>query len=120
GLDACLAAGGGGCSAASHHNAAELFSELGWRNEEADALNNLGELASRTSGATQARDYHSQAPVGDPLRATRGRILTSRDRGGPVICPCRLFVRLVTCGRCVAGPPPPGRRRRVLIVWPRT
>lgn len=53
-----------------------VFRELGSRSGEAEALNNLGELSSRTSDTGRPRDYHSQAlaiarDTGSPLEEAR-------------------------------------------------
>src|SRR5262249_60606643 len=44
-----------------HTQALALHRELGYRIAEAEALNSLGELSTRTSATGQARDYHTQA-----------------------------------------------------------
>jgi hypothetical protein len=48
-------------AAASHQQALALFGELGNLHGQADALNGLGELSSRTSAPSQARERHAQA-----------------------------------------------------------
>jgi tetratricopeptide (TPR) repeat protein len=48
-------------AAASHQQALALFSDLGNLLGQAEALNRLGELSSRTSATARARDYHTQA-----------------------------------------------------------
>ena len=63
-------------AAASHHQALRLYRDLGDRHGQADVLNSLGELASRTAGTHQARDQHSQAcaivrDIGVPFEEAR-------------------------------------------------
>jgi tetratricopeptide (TPR) repeat protein len=63
-------------AAASLHQALKLFRELGNRLGEAAALNNLGQLATRTQDTRQARHHHSQAlaiaqDLGVPLEEAR-------------------------------------------------
>jgi tetratricopeptide (TPR) repeat protein len=48
-------------AAASHQQALELCRNAGDRIYQAETLNCLGELASRTADGRQARDYHAQA-----------------------------------------------------------
>jgi tetratricopeptide (TPR) repeat protein len=48
-------------AAASHQQALALFCDFGDRLGQAEALNRLGELSSRTSATSQARDQHAQA-----------------------------------------------------------
>jgi tetratricopeptide (TPR) repeat protein len=48
-------------AAASQQQALALFRELGNRLGQADALNGLGELSTRTSAPGQARKRHAQA-----------------------------------------------------------
>ena len=48
-------------AAASHQQALALFGDLGNRLGQAEALNRLGELATRTSATGQARKRHAQA-----------------------------------------------------------
>ena len=48
-------------AAASHQQALALFRDLGNRLGEAEALNRLGELATRTAAAEDARRMHAQA-----------------------------------------------------------
>ena len=48
-------------AAASHQQALALFGDLGNRLGQADALNNIGELSSRTSSTGQAREHHNAA-----------------------------------------------------------
>jgi tetratricopeptide (TPR) repeat protein len=48
-------------AAASHQRALTLFTDLGNRLGQAEALNRLGELATRTADTAQARDRHAQA-----------------------------------------------------------
>jgi len=48
-------------AAASHQQALTLFTDLGNRLGQAEALNRLGELAARTGDTPQARDHHTQA-----------------------------------------------------------
>jgi tetratricopeptide (TPR) repeat protein len=48
-------------AAASHQQALALFGDLGNRLGQADALNRLGELATRTANTSQARELHAQA-----------------------------------------------------------
>ena len=63
-------------AAASHQQALELFRDLGDRHGQAEVLNSLGELSSRTAASQQARDYHTQAlaiarEIGAPLEEAR-------------------------------------------------
>ena len=63
-------------AAASHQQALELFRDLGDPLGQAEALNRLGELSSRTSATGQARDQHIQAlaiarDLGAPLEEAR-------------------------------------------------
>src|SRR5262249_44661110 len=63
-------------AAANHQQALELFRDLGARQGEAEALNNLGQLATRTSATQQARGHHVQAlaiarDLGVPLEQAR-------------------------------------------------
>ena len=46
---------------ASHQRALALFTDLGNLLGQAEALNRLGELSSRTSATARARDRHTQA-----------------------------------------------------------
>jgi tetratricopeptide (TPR) repeat protein len=48
-------------AAASHQQALALFRDLGSPLGQAEALNRLGELSSRTSATSQARERHTQA-----------------------------------------------------------
>jgi len=48
-------------AAASHQRALTLFGDLGNRLGQAEALNRLGELATRTAGTAQAHERHAQA-----------------------------------------------------------
>ena len=48
-------------AAASHQQALTLFADLGNRLGQAEALNRLGELATRTADTPQAREYHTRA-----------------------------------------------------------
>jgi tetratricopeptide (TPR) repeat protein len=48
-------------AAASHQQALATFREFGNQLGQAEALNGLGELSSRTSATSQAREYHAQA-----------------------------------------------------------
>ena len=48
-------------AAASHRQALALFTDLGNLLGQAEALNRLGELATRTTNAAQARDHHTRA-----------------------------------------------------------
>jgi tetratricopeptide (TPR) repeat protein len=48
-------------AAASQQQALRLFRDIGNRLGQAEALNRLGELATRTSAADQARKHHAQA-----------------------------------------------------------
>jgi tetratricopeptide (TPR) repeat protein len=48
-------------AAASHQQALTLFADLGNRLGQAEALNRLGELATRTADTPQARKHHTQA-----------------------------------------------------------
>ena len=48
-------------AAASHQQALALFRDLGNRLGQAEALNRLGELSTRTSATSQARERHTQA-----------------------------------------------------------
>lgn len=61
-------------AAASHQRALEQHRDLGDLAGVADTLNNLGELSSRTSATSQARDHHNQA------------LVLARDLGVP-LCP---------------------------------
>jgi tetratricopeptide (TPR) repeat protein len=68
-----------------------LFCDLGNRLGQAEALNNLGELSSRTSATGQARDHHNGAleiarDIGAPLeeaRALEGTGRTYLQDGNP-------------------------------------
>jgi len=58
--------------------------KAGDRYGQADVLNSLGELASRTSATSQAREYHSQAlaiarHIGAPLEEARALEGTGRS-----------------------------------------
>ena len=60
-------------AAASHQQALELCRDTGDRLGQAETLNCLGELSSRTADGRQARDHHAQALViarelGTPLQ----------------------------------------------------
>jgi tetratricopeptide (TPR) repeat protein len=48
-------------AAASHQQALALSRDLGDLLGQAEALNRLGELSSRTSATSQAREHHTQA-----------------------------------------------------------
>ena len=48
-------------AATSHQQALALFRDLGSPLGQAEALNRLGELSSRTSATSQARERHTQA-----------------------------------------------------------
>jgi tetratricopeptide (TPR) repeat protein len=48
-------------AAASHQQALQLNRDVGNRLGQAETLNCLGELSSRTDDGRQARDYHAQA-----------------------------------------------------------
>ncbi len=48
-------------AAARHQEALERYRYLGYRFGEAETLNSLGKLASRTAATSQARDHHIQA-----------------------------------------------------------
>jgi hypothetical protein len=48
-------------AAASHQQALQLLRDLGNELGQAEALNRLGELTSRTSATRQARGRHTQA-----------------------------------------------------------
>ena len=48
-------------AATSHQQALALFGDLGNRLGQAEALNRLGELATRTAHTPQARKHHTQA-----------------------------------------------------------
>jgi len=48
-------------AAASHQQALTLFDDLGNLLGQAEALNRLGELSSRTSATARARGYHTRA-----------------------------------------------------------
>jgi tetratricopeptide (TPR) repeat protein len=48
-------------AAASHQQALQLYREVGNRRGQAETLNGLGELSSRTAATRQARDQHAQA-----------------------------------------------------------
>ena len=63
-------------AAASHQQALELCRDLGDRLGQAETLNCLGELSSRTAASRQARDHHAQAlaiarDLGTPLEEAR-------------------------------------------------
>jgi tetratricopeptide (TPR) repeat protein len=63
-------------AAASLQQALELHRDLGTRFGQAQALNSLGELSSRTSATQQARERHTQAlaiacDIGMPLEEAR-------------------------------------------------
>ena len=63
-------------AAASHQQALALFADLGNRLGQAEALNRLGELATRTADTPQARERHAQAlaiarDLGAPLEEAR-------------------------------------------------
>ena len=49
------------CCCTSHQQALALFGDLGNLLGQAEALNRLGELSSRTSAPAEARGYHTQA-----------------------------------------------------------
>ena len=78
-------------AAASHQQALARFREFGNRLGQAEALNRLGELSSRTSATGQAREYHAQAlaiarDLGAPLeeaRALEGLGQTYLQDGNP-------------------------------------
>ncbi len=48
-------------AAASHQQALQLSRDVGNRLGQAETLNSLGELSSRTAATRQARDQHAQA-----------------------------------------------------------
>ena len=57
-------------AAASHQQALSRYREFGRRLGQAEALNRLGELSSRTSATGRAREYHAQAlAIARDLRA---------------------------------------------------
>ena len=61
---------------ASHQQALALCRDVGNRLRQAETLNCLGELASRTANGRQARDHHAQAlaiarEIGTPLEEAR-------------------------------------------------
>lgn len=63
-------------AAASHQQALATFRKFGNRLGQAEALNGLGELSSRTSATGQARECHAQAlaiarDLGAPLEEAR-------------------------------------------------
>jgi tetratricopeptide (TPR) repeat protein len=63
-------------AAASHQRVLRLSRDVDDPYRQAEALNSLGELASRTAATGQAREYHSQALViasktGAPLQEAR-------------------------------------------------
>ena len=63
-------------AAASHQQALEMFRDFGHRLGQAEALNRLGELSSRTSAIDQARERHAQAltiarDIGIPFEEAR-------------------------------------------------
>jgi tetratricopeptide (TPR) repeat protein len=63
-------------AADSHQQALELFCELGSRLGQAEALNRLGELSSRTSATQQAHERHTRAlaiarEIGVPFEEAR-------------------------------------------------
>jgi tetratricopeptide (TPR) repeat protein/transcriptional regulator with XRE-family HTH domain len=63
-------------AAASHQEALRLLRDAGEPYGQAQVLNSLGELASRTSATGQAREHHSQAlaiasQIGAPLQQAR-------------------------------------------------
>jgi tetratricopeptide (TPR) repeat protein len=76
--------------AASHQRALQLFRDLGNRLGQAEALNKLGELATRTQASSQAGDQHTQArssPVTsarrEEARALQGIGNSQRHDGNP-------------------------------------
>ena len=105
-------------AAASHQQALSLFGDLGERDGQAEALNSLGELSSRTSANQQALDYHRQAlaiahdigaPAGGSTRPGRNRPLSSPRRRSPA-------TESPTCGRhwrstSASEPPMPSASR---------
>ncbi len=63
-------------AAASHQEALGLFRDLGERHSQAEVLNSLGELLSRSASRQQARDHHRQAlaiarDIGVPIEEAR-------------------------------------------------
>jgi tetratricopeptide (TPR) repeat protein len=63
-------------AAVSHQQALEMSRDLGERYYQAEVLNSLGELSTRTAASQQARDYHTQAlaiarALGVPLEQAR-------------------------------------------------
>ncbi len=59
-------------AAANHQQALSLYRDLGQRHEQAEVLNNLGEMSSRCAASQQAYHYYNQAltlarQVGAPL-----------------------------------------------------
>ena len=63
-------------AAASHQQALKLLRNAGDRLGQAETLNCLGELSSRTAASRQARDHHAQAlaiarEIGTPLEEAR-------------------------------------------------
>ncbi len=70
-------------AAASQRRALALFGDVGNRLGQAEALNNLGELSSRTSATGQAREHHNAAfeiarDISAPLEEARAREGTGR------------------------------------------
>ena len=63
-------------AAASHQQALRLSRDVGNRHGQAETLNSLGELSSRTAASRQARDHYAQAlaiarDLGTPLEEAR-------------------------------------------------
>ncbi len=63
-------------AAVSHQQALEMSRDAGERYNQAQVLNSLGELSTRTAASQQARDYHTQAlaiarELGVPLEEAR-------------------------------------------------
>jgi tetratricopeptide (TPR) repeat protein len=63
-------------AAASHQQVLRLNRNVGGRLGQAETLNSLGELSSRTAASQQARDHHAQAlaiarKLGTPLEEAR-------------------------------------------------
>jgi tetratricopeptide (TPR) repeat protein len=69
-------AGDHAAAAGNHQRALDLHGQLGLRIGEAETLNSLGELSTRTSATGQARGYHIQAlaparDIGVPVEEAR-------------------------------------------------
>ena len=105
-------------AAASHQQALELFRDLGDRHGQAEALNSLGELSSRTADSQQARDHHARrwpspatsAPPWKKHAPWKESAAATSTTATPAKAP-------PTCGRhspstSASEPPPPGASRK--------